>query len=84
VSDIQFVVSLTETDPFEHQTFEDFKASFTSLGVSLDAAQEEQIKKLFDQMEAARAAQRAEDEKQEAAEAAAEAKNADGKAHDEL
>ena len=51
-------------------------------------AQEEQIKKLFDQMEAARAAQRAEEEKHDAEMAAQEqaaGKTAEsGKAHDEL
>lgn len=50
--------------------------------------QEEQIKKLFDQMEAARAAQRAEEEKHDAEIAAQEqaaGKTAEsGKSHDEL
>jgi hypothetical protein len=67
-------------DPFEHQTFEDFKASFTSLGVALDAEQESQIRKLFDQMEAARAAKLAEEEAADAAAAAEEAKHADAAA----
>ena len=64
-------------DPFEHQTFEDFKASFTSLGVALDAEQEAQIRKLFDQMETARAAKIAEEEAADAAAAAEEAKHAE-------